>query len=263
MGHWVKHTHCFVSRLSLRVLRKDLLKERDVMSNGPSISIGLGARNLRDRDWLSKSDPYIVISRPSTSGSFQVGPHEQDLRLKFEIYDNDYNSADQLLGVTHLSLEQLEAAATLGTSLKIGGSGNGKVNAGNLVVRSFNRHGGQQSQFGQAGALGGGHQSQFGQAGSLGGGHQGQLSQSGPLGGGHQGHIGQTGPYRGQPGQGGELSVGYPSQPVGYPSQSVGYPSQPTAYHSQPAGYPYQPVAYPALPVGYPQANALQPVQGG
>merc|ERR1712172_412473 len=212
------------------------------MSNGPSISIGLGAQNLRDRDWLSKSDPYIVISRPSTSGSFQVlrksetkknclnpdwadflfnerevGPHEQDLRLKFEIYDNDYNSADQLLGVTHLSLEQLEAAATLGTSLKIGGSGNGKVNAGNLVVRSFNRHGGQQSQFGQAGALGGGHQSQFGQAGPLGGGHQGQLSQSGPLGGGHQGHIGQAVPYRGQPGQGGGLSVGYPSQPVGYP----------------------------------------------
>merc|ERR1712172_392942 len=168
------------------------------MSNGPSISIGLGARNLRDRDWLSKSDPYIVISRPSTSGSFQVlrksetkknclnpdwadflfndrevGPHEQDLRLKFEIFDNDYNSADQLLGVTHLSLKQLEAAATLGTSLKIGGSGNGKVNAGNLVVRSFNRHG-------QAGALGGRHQSQFGQTGSLGGGHQGQLSQSGP-----------------------------------------------------------------------------------
>merc|ERR1711971_1284999 len=265
MGHWVKHTHCFVSRLSLRVLRKDLLKERDIMNNGPSISIGLGARNLRDRDWLSKSDPYIVISRPSTSGSFQVlrksetkknclnpdwadflfndrevGPHEQDLRLKFEIFDNDYNSADQLLGVTHLSLKQLEAAATLGTSLKIGGSGNGKVNAGNLVVRSFNRHG-------QAGALGGRHQSQFGQTGSLGGGHQGQLSQSGPLGGGHQGHI--AGPYRGQPGQGGGLSVGYPSQPVGYPSQSAGYPSQP--------------VAYPAQPGGYPQANALHPGPGG
>ena len=27
---------------------------------------------LRDRDWLSKSDPYILISRPSTTGSFQV-----------------------------------------------------------------------------------------------------------------------------------------------------------------------------------------------
>ena len=34
--------------------------------------------------------------------AFQVGPHEQELRLKIEIFDNDYNSADQLLGVTHL-----------------------------------------------------------------------------------------------------------------------------------------------------------------
>jgi len=127
------------------------------MNNGPSISIGLGARNLRDRDWLSKSDPYIVISRPSTTGSFQVlrksetkknclnpdwadfllndrevGPHEQELRLKIEIFDNDFNSADQLLGVTHLSLKQLEAAATLGTSLKIGGTGNGKLDSEKL-----------------------------------------------------------------------------------------------------------------------------------
>jgi len=255
------------------------------MNNGPSFSIGLGARNLRDRDWLSKSDPYIVISRPSTSGSFQVlrksetkknclnpdwadflfterevGPHEQDLRLKFEIFDNDYNSADQLLGVTHLSLKQLEAAATLGTSLKIGGSGNGKVNAGSLVVRSFSRHGGQQNQYGQAGTLGGG---QFGQAGPLGGGHQGQLSQSGPLGGGHQGHLGQTGPYRGQPNQGGGLQVGYPSQPVGYPIQPHGYPGQTTAYPSQPAGYPYQPAAYPAQPGGHPGASAVQSGPGG
>jgi len=187
------------------------------MNNGPSISIGLGARNLRDRDWLSKSDPYIVVSRPSTSGSFQVlrksetkknclnpdwadfllterevGPHEQELRLKFEIFDNDYNSADQLLGVTHLSLKQLEAAATLRTSLKIGGIGNGKVNAGSLVVRSFSRHG----VGGQGGYIG--QQSQFAEAGALGGGHQGQIGQAGPLGGGHQGQLGQAGAYKGQ-----------------------------------------------------------------
>ena len=39
--------------------------------------------------------------------TFQVGPHEQELRLKIEIYDNDYNSADQLLGVTHLRFKAL------------------------------------------------------------------------------------------------------------------------------------------------------------
>merc|ERR1712010_100718 len=241
--------------------------EKEVMNNGPSISIGLGARNLRDRDWLSKSDPYIVLSRPSTTGSFQVlrksetkknclnpdwadfllterevGSHEQELRLKLEIFDNDYNSADQLLGGTHLSLKQLEAAATLRTSLKIGGTGNGKVNVGSLIVRSFSRHGGQGGH--------GGQQSQFGQAGSLGGGHQGQLSQAGV--------------YRGHPTQGGGLQVGYPSQPAGYPGQPAGYPGQPTAYPSQPAGYPYQSAAYPAQPGGYaPAVNAGHPGPGG
>ena len=44
----MKHTHCFISRLLLsRELREGLSKEREIMNNGPSISIGLGARNLR------------------------------------------------------------------------------------------------------------------------------------------------------------------------------------------------------------------------
>jgi len=73
-------------------------------------------KNCLNPDWAD----FLINDR-------EVGPHEQELRLKIEIFDNDYNSADQLLGVTHLSLKQLEAAATLGTSLKIGGTGNGKV----------------------------------------------------------------------------------------------------------------------------------------
>ena len=38
--------------------------------SGKSISIGLGARNLRDRDFFGVSDPYVVISRPNPSGGF-------------------------------------------------------------------------------------------------------------------------------------------------------------------------------------------------
>ena len=94
----------------------------------------------------------------------QIGSHEQDLRLKIEIFDDDFNSEDQLLGVTHLrlglgyplknprsqiiffvcknrsvqwkykqgfissffSLKQLEAAAILQNSLPLG-NGKGKV----------------------------------------------------------------------------------------------------------------------------------------
>merc|ERR1712110_649629 len=99
---------------------------------------------------------------------------------------------------------------------------------GNLVVRSFSRHGGQGEG-----------------ARNSGQGHQSQLGQAGPLGGAHQGNVGQSGAY---------------------PGQSVGYPNQPTAYPSQPPGYPYQPVAYPVQPGGHPGVGALpypaRPAQG-
>ena len=38
--------------------------------SGKSISLGLGARNLRDRDFFGVSDPYVVISRPNPAGGF-------------------------------------------------------------------------------------------------------------------------------------------------------------------------------------------------
>ena len=38
--------------------------------SGRSISLGLGARNLRDRDFFGVSDPYVIISRPNPSGGF-------------------------------------------------------------------------------------------------------------------------------------------------------------------------------------------------
>jgi len=152
------------------------VSQESTMSNrGPTISLGVGARQLRDRDWLSKSDPYLVISKPSVSGGFHVlrksetkknslnpdwadflfnenelSQHDLDLRLKVEVFDNDYGSSDQLLGVAHLSLKQLEAAALLQNCLPLG-DGKGKNKAGSLVIRSFSRHPGQ----------GGGHPGQF------------------------------------------------------------------------------------------------------
>ena len=47
----------------------DKQQDTDNMS-GTSISLGLGARNLRDRDFFGVSDPYVVISRPNPSGGF-------------------------------------------------------------------------------------------------------------------------------------------------------------------------------------------------
>ena len=38
----------------------------------PTFSLGVGARDLKDKDFFSKSDPYLTISRPNTSGSYTV-----------------------------------------------------------------------------------------------------------------------------------------------------------------------------------------------
>ena len=36
-----------------------------------TISIGLGGKNLKDKDVIGVSDPYVTISRPNPSGGFQ------------------------------------------------------------------------------------------------------------------------------------------------------------------------------------------------
>lgn len=35
-----------------------------------NISIGLGARGLKDQDFFTVSDPYVTISRPDAQGGF-------------------------------------------------------------------------------------------------------------------------------------------------------------------------------------------------
>ena len=40
--------------------------------SGPTISIGLGARGLKDKDFFTLSDPYVTISKPELQGGFTV-----------------------------------------------------------------------------------------------------------------------------------------------------------------------------------------------
>ena len=37
-----------------------------------TISLGLSGRDLKDKDFLGKSDPYVVISRPNMGGGFEM-----------------------------------------------------------------------------------------------------------------------------------------------------------------------------------------------
>ena len=35
-----------------------------------SIILGLGARDLKDKDFFGKSDPYVIVSRPLMGGGY-------------------------------------------------------------------------------------------------------------------------------------------------------------------------------------------------
>ncbi|XP_023344268.1 copine-8 [Eurytemora carolleeae] len=105
-----------------------------------AVSLGLGARKLRDTDYFSKSDPFCVVSRPNLQGGFtqirisetkqntlnpdwndfffkeeEVPGHDMTLNLKIEVFDDDgkkgLDNNDKLLGTGHFSLKQLEAAS--------------------------------------------------------------------------------------------------------------------------------------------------------
>jgi len=249
-----------------------------------AISLGLGGRNLKDKDVFSKSDPFVCISKPDINGGFrkirvsetkkntlnpdwsdfyfkeeEVPGSDLSLNLKIEIYDDDgkkgMDKADKLLGQGFFSLKQLQAANMVNTGLPIF-DGKRQKPAGQLVVRHFKVHTGEQQgqQPGGYPASNAGRRPQMPGSG-------GYPAQSGGAG------YPASSPYPSAagspypPGQGGGYNPGYPAggspypaaaAPSGYPG--AGYPAQPGA----PAGYPPQPGApagYPAqpgAPAGYP-----------
>jgi len=216
------------------------------------VGLGLGARGLKDKDWgPGVSDPYVVISRPSSTGGFQMlrtsetkknslnpdwndflftenelNGGDETLKLKIEVFDDDGKKGpdgkDKLLGTGYFSLKELEASATVRSPLQLGDGKKGK-RAGDLVVRSVTRH----AATGGAGGAG---------------------AYPAPAGGG----------YPGAPGG------GYPAPGPGYPPAGQGFPAYPLpGYPAQPGGYPPQPV-YPPAPGGYPAgAPGGYPPAGG
>lgn len=130
-----------------------------------TISLGLGGRGLKDKDFFGKSDPYVTISKPNASGGFTLlrtsetkdntlNPDwddflfmesdliglDKDLNLKIEVYDDDGkkgpDAKDDLIGRGFYSLKKLEAASLLDTALPIT-DGKSEKSTGKLVVRSY------------------------------------------------------------------------------------------------------------------------------
>merc|ERR1719318_391031 len=135
---------------------------------GPTISIGLGARGLRDRDFLSLSDPYVTIARPDTGGGFRVvrtsetkkntlnpdwndfllveselNGNNKELKLRIQVFDDDGkigpDKRDQHIGTGFFSLKELEAAALVNAGLPLT-DGKRQKTTGQLLVRSFKEH---------------------------------------------------------------------------------------------------------------------------
>merc|ERR1712110_874676 len=131
-------------------------------------SLGLGARNLRDRDFFGVSDPYVVISRPNPSGGFtkirtsetkkntlnpnwndflftesELNGYDKELKLMIQVYDDDgkpgADAKDQLIGSGFFSLKELEAGSIVNTSLPLT-DGKRSKSPGVLVVRSYKEH---------------------------------------------------------------------------------------------------------------------------
>jgi len=230
------------------------------MNSSKKVSFGLGARGLRDKDRFSKSDPYLVISRPSTSGGFDVIAHsetkkntlnpdwsdfyflehqlngnDKELNLKFEVYDDDGkkgpDAKDKLLGSGWFSLRQLEAAAMLQSPLALSDGKSGK-SAGTLNVRSYKEHDDHQSRppagqqgYPSSGAGQGYHGPPSGQQGypPVGGGQGYHGAPGYPPAGAGQGYHGAPGGQPGYPPTG--AGQGYPpsSRP---PSGQPAYPPQ-------------------------------------
>merc|ERR1712189_60434 len=130
-----------------------------------TISLGLSGRNLKDKDFLGKSDPYLIISRPDMGGGFtniltsetkqntlnpdwddflfkqhQLSGEDKDLKLKIEVFDDDGKKGpdgkDDIIGTGFFSLKELEAAALLQSQLPLSDGKKDKP-SGHILVRSY------------------------------------------------------------------------------------------------------------------------------
>jgi len=255
--------------------------------SGPTISLGLGARGLKDKDFISVSDPYVTVSRPDARGGFTVlrtsetkkntlnpdwndflfieselNGHDKELNLRIEVFDDDGKKGpdrkDKLLGSGFFSLKQLEAAALVKSMLPLS-DGKRQKAAGQLLVRSFKEHQGSQGNNGGMYGAGSGYsrQNQAPQG-------TGPAGYPGAPGGGGAGYPAGGPSYPPQPGMkpgGYPTAGGYPQGGGGYPQGAAGYPQGGAGFPQGGAGFPQSTGAYPQAGGGYPQGPGYP--QGG
>ena len=58
--------------------------------SGSTINLGLSGRDLKNKDLLGKSDPYIIISRPIIGGGFTMILTSETKKVKFESHHSTF-----------------------------------------------------------------------------------------------------------------------------------------------------------------------------
>jgi len=101
------------------------------------VRLRFSGRKLADLDFWTKSDPYLVISRPKSTGNFQMIRRTEtvwnnlnpdwkllyistaelcgddfNMNLKIEVFDEDRNSRDDFIGSVDISLSYLLKIST-------------------------------------------------------------------------------------------------------------------------------------------------------
>lgn len=110
-----------------------------------TVRIKFEGKNLANLDFWTKSDPFLVVSRPTRNGSgftrviktetvrnnlapswkevsvstSELCNDDYDMPLHIEVYDEDRNSRNDLIGSVHLCLEELHCLAWSGTPVML------------------------------------------------------------------------------------------------------------------------------------------------
>ena len=70
-----------------------------------TISLGLSGRDLKDKDFFGKSDPYVVISRPNLGGGFEMILTSETKQVKLDFKNRCF---DEFLDISNSS-EHIES----------------------------------------------------------------------------------------------------------------------------------------------------------
>merc|ERR1712223_239596 len=119
------------------------------------VTLGVRGYSLANKDLFSKSDPYLVVSRPVTRGGWNaLNPvwrnivlYESELpqngeKLRFEVFDDDgklgNDTSDESIGVGSFTLTELEEAFATRLPLTITDKRWGRK-SGSIIITELRR----------------------------------------------------------------------------------------------------------------------------